>query len=126
MYDRAEWQRREIPFDSFPWWPDQTRPDTALAALMQCAPHEDPRVSSEELLELRETIALAFKTLTPEEVWVFNALVIERLSLRQLGKQINAPKTTIARIRDRATRKLRAALIDNPAIIDFQNRDSNG
>lgn len=126
MPSQTPFDRREVPFDGFAWWADQTRPETPLQALMQCGPNETPMISAQELLGVREAIGDAFDVLTPQEVWVFNSLVIERLSLRAVARQISTPKTTVARIRDRATRKLRAALQDNLEVVAFRNRvDTN-
>lgn len=71
-----------------------------------------------ELIHLRDLLNDAIEdTLSPLELWIFNAVFIERQSLRALGRQINRPKTTVARMRDNAVKKLREALQDNPAII---------
>jgi hypothetical protein len=109
---------REFPAD-MAYNADTTRPATPLEALMQAAPGEEPRTSSVELLDLREAIQDALESaVTAEEAWVFNALVVERMSLRHLGRQLNRPKTTIARIRDRAIAKLQTRLLQDPAIRD--------
>ena len=109
--------RREIISD--PSWialhPDDGR-TTFFAALMQCAPGEEPQTSQEELLPLRDVIEDALDVLDPRERWVFNAIIVERMSLRALGRQLQIPKTTVARIRDRAAEHLRKALEDNPEI----------
>lgn len=88
---------------------------------MMCSPPGiEPGISQIELIHLRDIINDVMEdTLTPMELWVFNALIIERQSLRELGRQINRPKTTIARIRDGAIKKLREALQDDPAIIEY-------
>jgi DNA-directed RNA polymerase specialized sigma24 family protein len=126
MASQTPFDRHEVPFDGFTWWADQTRPESPTQALMQCGPDDIPMISAQELIGVREAIGSAFDVLTPKEVWVFNALVIERLSLRTVANQICTPKTTVARIRDRATRKLRAALEDDPEVIAFRHRvDAN-
>lgn len=127
MHRRTEsaFERRETPFDGFAWWADRRVPETPIEALMRCGPFEEPAVSREELLAVREVLADAFDVLTDEEVWVFNALVIERLSLRTVARQISTPKTTIARIRDRAICKLRSELEDDAVIRAFHFKDSD-
>ena len=80
----------------------------------------EPEISQLEILHLRDIINDAIEdTLTPLELWVFNAVVVERKSLRSLGSQIGRPKTTVARIRDNAIKKVRRSLKDHPAIIDY-------
>jgi len=72
------------------------------------------------LLPLRDIIEDAIQeSLTDLERWVWNSLVVELMSLRQLERQISIPKTTLARIRDRAQRKLRDALQDHPIIQEY-------
>ena len=89
-------------------------------ALMSAPPGYEPEISQLEILHLRDIINDAIEgTLTPLELWVFNALVVERKSLRSLGHQIGRPKTTVARIRDNAIKKVRQGLKEHPAIIDY-------
>jgi len=98
------------------WLASRQRPTTALQALMEAMPHAEPAVSIEERMAAKEAIADAVETLTPEETWVFNATVIEGLSLRTVGKQLGVSKNTVAARRDGALRKLRELLEHNPAI----------
>jgi DNA-directed RNA polymerase specialized sigma24 family protein len=107
---------REIPVEVPSWWESRTQPQNEYDALMRCAPGQEPQASVTERLAAKEATATAFSCLTPEELWVVNATVIERLSLRQLARQIGATKTTIARIRDRGLQKLRKELEDNPDV----------
>ena len=90
-----------------------------MQALMESGLLQEPEISQEEMLELREKIIQGFNALNPEEVWVVNALAVEEMSLRAVAKQLNAPKTTIARVRDRAFLKLRTHMIDNPEIVEI-------
>jgi DNA-directed RNA polymerase specialized sigma24 family protein len=82
----------------------------------------DQGPSVESLAPLREVLADALDGLTPKERWVFDALVIEGLSLRQLGKQLghgdppHFGKTHMARLRDSIFDKLRAALEGDPLV----------
>lgn len=96
---------------------------TPIEALMEAEPQGPIEFSQIELLSLREVLQDAIEeALTAEEAWVFNALIVERLSVRQLGRQISVPKTTITRIRDRALGKLREHLLEQPAIRDYLER----
>jgi len=98
----------------------KSRAFTPYESIMSAPPGVEPAVSQMELIHLRDIINDAIdEHLTPLETWVFNALIVERKSLRSLGRQINRPKTTIARIRDGAIKKLQEALRDNPDIIDY-------
>jgi DNA-directed RNA polymerase specialized sigma subunit len=54
--------------------------------------------------------------LEPEEVWLLNALLFERLSLRDVEYVLGIPKTTVARKRDKVLAKLRQTLEDNPYV----------
>lgn len=98
----------------------KNRAFTPYESMMCSPPGVEPGISQIELIHLRDIINDVMEdTLTPMELWVFNALIIERQSLRELGRQINRPKTTIARIRDGAIKKLRETLQDNPAIMEY-------
>lgn len=115
--EEAKYKKYETPQESPTWEQSATRAATPYQALMETSPHEEPDLSIAELLELREVLVDAFDQLTEEEAWVLNSLIIERMSIRELSKQISAPKTTIARIRDRALKRLREMLQDNEIII---------
>ena len=109
--------KREIPVESLEMTQDTHRPMSPIEALMQAVPGDDPEASQLELLHLRDVLEDALEEcLTPMELWVFNAVVVEGHSLRSLGRQISRPKTTIARIRDRALEKLQERLLRDPAI----------
>jgi RNA polymerase sigma factor (sigma-70 family) len=97
----------------------ETRPDTALAALMECAPGQEPLASLEELSPLRDILADAIDALSERDRWIVDSLVTARLSLRQLADQLSLSKTHVARIRDEAMAKLRLALQDNPTIREY-------
>jgi DNA-directed RNA polymerase specialized sigma subunit len=98
------------------------RPYSPYEALMVSI-DDTVETSTLELLVLRELIADAMDdNLSDLEMWVFNALFVERKSLRRLSKELSIPKTTVARIRDRATKKLREALQSHPAIQEYLGR----
>jgi len=95
---------------------DIGQPETAIQALQQTAPHQTARVSLEERHDLREAVVAAIDSLEPEEVWLINALLFERLSLRDVEYVLGIPKTTVARKRDNILAKLRQTLEDNPYV----------
>ena len=96
-------------------------PFTPSEALM--ASEGSPVISVLEMIALREVINEAIDTvLTPLELWVFNAIFIEQKSLRKLAKELSIPKTTIARIRDKSTEKLRLVLQEETLIQEYLER----
>jgi DNA-directed RNA polymerase sigma subunit (sigma70/sigma32) len=100
---------------------DTTLPYTPWEALMVA--DGSPQTSVMEMVALREIINDAIEELlSPLEVWVFNALFVERKSLRKLEKELSIPKTTIARIRDKATSKLRDKLSTETLIQEYLER----
>jgi DNA-directed RNA polymerase sigma subunit (sigma70/sigma32) len=100
---------------------DNSLPHTPWEALMVA--DGSPQTSVMEMVALREIINDAIEELlTPLEVWVFNALFVERKSLRKLERELSIPKTTIARIRDKATSKLRSKLSTETLIQEYLER----
>jgi DNA-directed RNA polymerase specialized sigma subunit len=111
-------KRKEFSQATPDWEPSRQRPLTEIEAIMSAAPHEDPAISIAEMLETKEIIAKAFEEcLTKEEMWIINAIIIQGMSMRGVAKQLNAPKTTVARIRDRGLAKLKKSLENNPTIL---------
>jgi len=100
----------------------ETRPETAVAALMQCSPGDYPETARSELIGLRDIIEDAVITLDPREQYVFNAVACERLSLRLCGDRLGLSKSQVARIRDAATAKLREVLIEHDDIRRYLKR----
>lgn len=97
----------DVPITSSP------RPFSPAQALMEAGPGDEPDVSQMELLDLRDLLADTIdEVLTDLEKWVFTETVVARRPLRRLG----IPKTTVARVRDRAVAKLRGALDGNEMI----------
>jgi len=87
---------------------------------MSVMPFHEPGPSRLELLSLREIIADAMDSeLKPIELWVFNAVYVERKSLRSIGRDLARSKSTVARIRDSARTKLQNELLKNPLIQDY-------
>ena len=92
------------------------RPFSATEALMSCAPFEQPEESVLEQMALREALADALDTLDEEERWIFDMLVVVRLSLRFVGRVVGIPKTTLARRRDKVIAKLQQQLLESPEV----------
>jgi DNA-directed RNA polymerase specialized sigma24 family protein len=111
-----KFRRHETPMDVSAYWLKRDLPINEYQALMEAAPHEEAGVSVMERLKVREALADAIDALTPLEVWVFNALVIEGLSLRKVAQQLSIGKTTVAVYRDSIFNKLRSELESNPDV----------
>jgi len=92
------------------------RPFSAAEALMSSAPFDEPEESVMEQLELRDVLADALDTLDEEERWIFDMLVVVRLSLRFVGRVVGIPKTTLARRRDKVIAKLQQQLLESPEV----------
>ena len=93
-------------------------PETELIALLEAGSNE-PRESQEERSVLQEVVLDALSILSAEEAWLLNALLFERLSLRQIQYATGIPKTTVARYRDKILAKLRVALANDPTIHNY-------
>lgn len=94
---------------------------TPTESLMQTGSTSE--MSTIEMIALRELVNDAIDDILTElELWVFNALFVEQKSLRKLGNELSIPKTTVARIRDRSTEKLRKKLSSEPLIQEYLNR----
>lgn len=105
--------RREYPADPHTIRARNLYAYTEMEALQRAAPHEDPVVARKELLWIRETIEdTAEMVLTPREYWIFNSIVVERLSIRKVGMQLRLSKTHVWRLYHRAINKLRRALLE--------------
>lgn len=94
-------------------------PHSGLQALMEAPPHTDPRRSVLDGMPLREAIAEAIDAvLTPLERWVFDAAVLERRAIRMIAADLSLTKSSVDRTKQRAVRKLRAALANNPLVVE--------
>lgn len=103
--------RREFPADPHTLRARNLYAWTEMEALQRAAPHEEPVIARKEIQWIREQIEeTAQTTLSPRELWIFNAIVIERLSMRAVGRQLGLSKTHVWRIYHRAIRSLRRAL----------------
>jgi len=97
------------------------QPTTVSESLLQALPNAEPIRSAEENYHLREVVVGALDILDEEELWILNALLFERLSLRQAGYILKIPKTTLARRRDKILQKLKQHLLKNTTIKDYLN-----
>lgn len=98
------------------------RPDTIVQALMQCAPGDVPETSKEELAALRPILVDAIDALPDRDRYIFDRLIIERVSLRALSKQLGLSKTHLQRERVRITRVLQQELLQHPLITYYLDR----
>ncbi len=119
--------KKEFPFD--PWslgfaykWAYSAHANpkaTQIHVLQEAPPHAALEESQEERIQLQEAVLDAFEELDEEEIWLLNALLFERLSLRQVERLTQLPKTTVARKRDYILRKLKRALEKHPIIRNY-------
>jgi DNA-directed RNA polymerase specialized sigma24 family protein len=99
------------------------RPMTDTQALMELAPFQDSWTPSlEATAHLKELIGQAIDDLSPEDRWIFNALIVERLSLRAAGRILGIPKTSLARRRDKIRRELMTGLIESELVQEWLKR----
>lgn len=92
---------------------------------MECPPGVEPDPSLSELYPLREIIEDAVdEALTDRERWVFNAIVVERLSFRKLGVQLGLSKSHVHRIYQQACLKLEAHLEKDATIQQYLRREN--
>ena len=94
---------------------------TAMEAFMLAEPHKDPQVSLEEQHQLREILVGVLDELEPIELWIINALLFEKLSLREVQHILSIPKTTLARKRDKILLKLRKKIEEIPEVQEYLN-----
>ena len=88
-----------------------------IEALMELAPHEESTVQSIlGTAALKEAIGVAVDNLNDEDKWIFNALFVEKLSLRAAGRVMGIPKTSLARRRDYIRRRLIAELAESEIV----------
>jgi|APSaa5957512535_1039671.scaffolds.fasta_scaffold01805_7 DNA-directed RNA polymerase specialized sigma subunit len=117
--------KREFPYDPLEGLRGQRQtvdvvaPDTIMAALQQAGPGNEPNLSKEERQALQDVVLDALGSLEEIELWLINALLFERMSLRQVEYVLQIPKTTVARKRDHILDKLKSHLFDHPLIREY-------
>ena len=125
IIERRHMAKREFPFDPLQGIRQvdpaslRNRPDTLIQALQQSSPHNEPLLSKEEQAELQEVVLNALEKLTDWEIWLINALLFERRSLREVERLVGIPKTTVARKRDQILSSLREILDPNQIIKEY-------
>lgn len=103
--------RREYPHDPHTMHTRNLYAWTAMEALQRCAPFEEPVIARKDLLWIRDVIdETAQEVLTPRELWIFEAICIERMSYRSLERRMRMSRSHIHRIYHKAIEKLRRAL----------------
>ncbi len=95
----------------------QQTPFNIYEALMRSRPHEEAEEAQEELLPLREVLQDAIDNLGERDRWVIDALVVRRISMRALARELGVTKSTIGRWRDKALRELRGVLASEPLVV---------
>ena len=120
----SDGRRKESPYD--PLLPNGSgrrrhtsafhRAFSPIEALMSCPPSEDPEESVLEQISLRDAVADALDNLEEDDRWIFDMLIVVRLSLRFVGRVVGVPKTTLARRRDRIVADLQEQLLENPVV----------
>lgn len=85
-------------------------PMTALAALMETAPGEVPIRSREELAGLRELLGAAIDGLPGYEREVFESVVIERATYREIADRLGVGVATVDRMKKKAVSLLQEQL----------------
>ena len=96
-----------------------TRSLTDLEVLMQLAPGAEWCVSIPSIvstLELKESVGAAIDTLSPEDKYIIEQLLVQGNSLRKLGYVLGIPKTSLARRRDKIRQQLVIKLVANPKV----------
>ena len=97
--------------------------DTEMEALMETRPFEEPAADWEskdkETKDLRTAVQEVFDSLTEDEEWLYNCLVVVGLSLRFLSRVLNIPKSTLARRRDSLAQKLREGFLEHEVIKEW-------
>lgn len=125
---------REVPADPhglllqeerrFEAWPE---PEDDFQALMEAPPFVEPaRTKSAHVLDaadLTGVMVLALSGLSDIQRYVVQASVIERVSIRALGKRLGMSKSSVHRIRTQALAALRVELADEPVILAYLKDD---
>lgn len=86
------------------------RPQTDMQALMESAPGQEPVASSDELLDLREAVAVAVQRLPAKYRKAIMLTTYEGLSLKEAGEMMGFSDVHVMRIRNIAYAKLKDAL----------------
>ena len=107
--------KREIPIGLEVERP-RPRAENEYQALMETLPFEEPDTPIVDLLPLKEVIADAWDLLDPREQFVLNSLLIEKRSLRELGRMMSLGKSRVHQIKLEAIVKLQDTLSLDPIV----------
>jgi DNA-directed RNA polymerase sigma subunit (sigma70/sigma32) len=91
-------------------------PQTPIQALMEAAPGDEPEQSLAEIQPLREAVAECIERLGEQDRYVIDAINSERVSLQELGDRLGVSRMHASRLRDAAFDRLRAVMVEHPAI----------
>jgi DNA-directed RNA polymerase specialized sigma24 family protein len=93
-----------------------SRPVTEIQALMEAVPFEEPEESIMELQPFREAMANCMDKLDGQDLFIIEAVVIEQISLQELGHRLGITKTHAWRLRNAAFERLKVILMENDVI----------
>ena len=100
------------------------RKGTDLESLMCLAPGQVEHMPSlEAQAALKEAVGEAIDGLDAEDRWIFQALIIEGMSLRVTGRVLGIPKTSLARRRDHIREQLMLQLVQHESVQQWMRRD---
>jgi hypothetical protein len=91
-------------------------PENKLEALMMTKPFEEPETSQEELMVLREAVAIIVDQLEERDLWIINACISERKSLQAIANELGITKTHVWRLRNAAFEKLKGVMATDTTI----------
>jgi hypothetical protein len=115
--DRAP--REEISSDSSTWdYHNQSRPATALQALMEASPGSEPESALEEVAELRTAVFDCFQHLGEEDRFILEAALLEGISMAALGRRLGVSKSQAHRLTERAKARLERILLTSEIVRD--------
>tara|TARA_R100001082_G_scaffold111075_2_gene93194 strand:+ start:279 stop:608 length:330 start_codon:yes stop_codon:yes gene_type:complete len=105
--------RKEIPTDP-----------QHLSWLKESLSGKDDRFSGIDRTELHQLVFDAYDTLEGIDLWIINALLFEKLSLRDVEYILGIPKTTVARKRDQILQRLAEQLSQHEIVKDYLDENT--
>jgi len=94
------------------------RPATALQAIMETAPGDQPQRSLEEDAPLADLLADVIEEMPERLKWVFQARNNRGMSFGQIAKELGLSKTHAFHLYGQATDWLQARLADEPLVTE--------
>jgi hypothetical protein len=96
---------------------NNTKPVNEYDALLRAAPFQDIPTSADEEEALREAVASIVDLLPAKERQIIEAMFYEQdVPVREIGRRIDVPKTSVARLRERALMTLADLMSNNQTI----------